>query len=75
MGMTKSANDLHWENKGIDQIRLEYEKYLSEEGLENNPDSASYFAAREISGGYSYRGYSERDLIILLAGKLPPMWD
>ncbi len=75
MGKKKSVNDLYWESKKEDQIRREYEKYLAREKRESDPDVASYFAAEKIAGGHEYRGYSERDLIILLAGKLPYMWD
>lgn len=71
----KTPNDLYWEMKNKDQIREQYDSFLKDEKLENNSHSAHLFALRKIGGGYDYMGLKERDLILLLAGELPEMYD
>jgi len=57
------------------QIKEEYAQYLIEKGKENSPHNAQLFAMEKIAGDYDYLGYKERDLILLLAGELPYMYD
>ena len=73
MAKKKSPNDLHWEAIAHTQIKNEYAQFLQQEGLERNPDSAHIFAMRKRNDGY--RDMSERDLILLVAGDLPYMYD
>jgi hypothetical protein len=75
MTSKKSHNDLYWDAKKKSQIKDEYKSYLDRSGEQPNPDNAQAFAAIKIDGGFDYLGMSERDLILLLAGKLPYMYD
>lgn len=71
----KAPNELHWDMMKKNQIRDEYNQYLTEEGRENNSHSAHLFALTKIGGGHEYMGLKERDLILFLAGELPNMYD
>ena len=73
MAKKKGPNDLYWEAMAHTQIKNEYVQFLQQEGLERNPDSAQRFAIRKHRDGY--RGMSERDLILLVVGNLPEMYD
>lgn len=73
MRKKKTPNDLHWGAIADQQIRDEYAAYLRAEGCEKCPLSAQLFAMGKINNGY--REKSERELIILLAGELPYMYD
>jgi hypothetical protein len=73
MAKKKSPNDLYWEAMAHTQIKNEYVQFLQQDGLERNPDSAQMFAIRKRRDGY--RGMSERDLILLVLGDLPDMYD
>ena len=73
MAKNKSPNDLFWQAKVQNLIKDEYTQFLQQEGLERNPDSAHLFALRKQKNGY--REMSERDLILLVAGDLPYMYD
>jgi len=73
----KDINDRYWNAKNEEQIRTEYKKFLAEKKYETSPDSAQLFAMEKIksNGGYNYMGRKERELILLLAGELPPFYD
>lgn len=73
MPKKNSANDLYWSAVAKDALRGEYEKFLRTEGHEPSPDSAMWFAMRKRNDGYTLM--SEREIILLLAGKLPYMYD
>ncbi len=75
MSKKMSPNDLYWKAQVESQIKNEYKNFLEEENLKNTPDSAHLFAMRKISGNYDYHGKKERELILLLAGNLPYMYD
>lgn len=75
MSKKKTPDELYWDEKKREQIRLEYNNYLSVEGKDNNPHMAQIFATKMIAGGHDYMGMKERDLILLLAGELPYMYD
>jgi len=70
-----SANELHWKSKTESIIKEEYKNFLAEKKIANNPDSAHQFALTKIQWGRDYHGYKERDLILLLSGGLPYMYD
>ena len=73
MPKKKSLNELAWQVASNRQIDDEYIAFLQREGLTRNPDSAYRFASIKRFNGY--REKSERDLILLLAGDLPYMYD
>lgn len=73
MAKKKSPNDLYWSAVAKSSLRDEYEKFLRSEGHEPSPDSAMWFAMRKRNEGYVLM--SEREIILLLAGKLPYMYD
>ena len=73
MARKKSLNDLHWQVQAHRLIKDEYTLFLQEGELESNPDSAYLFALQKQQNGY--REMSERDLILLVAGDLPYMYD
>lgn len=75
MSKKKTPDELYWDEKKKDQIRLEYNNFLSVEGGGSNPHMAQIFATKMIAGGHDYMGMKERDLILLLAGELPYMYD
>ena len=75
MATKKSHNDLYWDAKNKSKIKDEYKSYLERIGESSNPDNAQAFAITKIDGGFDYLGMKERDLILLLAGKLPYMYD
>jgi hypothetical protein len=75
MAKKKSINENYWDMMNMKQIREEYAAYLKEEERHPGPDSAQLFAIKKIAGGHDYHGLNERDLILLLAGKLPYMYD
>jgi hypothetical protein len=75
MTRKKSFADKYWDWMKQKQIREEYETYLREEDQQPGPDSAHLFAIKMISGGHDYHGLDERDLICLLSGELPYMYD
>jgi hypothetical protein len=75
MAKKQTPNDLFWDMKKKEQIREQYNSYLKDEKIETGPHSAHLFALRKIGGGYDYMGFKERDLILLLAGELPEMYD
>lgn len=56
-------------------IRREYAEFCAEERRDRSPDTANIFAARKIGGGRDYLGYTEKQMILLLEGKLPFMYD
>lgn len=55
-------------------IKEEYARFLKEEGLERTPDNAQTFAMRALKTD-GYDGFNERQLIILVQGELPFMYD
>jgi hypothetical protein len=71
----KTHNDLYWDMKNKDQIREQFNNFLKDEKLESNSHSAHLFALRKIGSGYDYMGLKKRDLILLLAGELPEMYN
>jgi len=75
MPKKNSTNEKYWDMRKKNQIKEEYEAYLQEEERRSGPDSAQLFAIKKIAGGNDYHGLKERDLILLLAGDLPYMYD
>ena len=73
MAHGNDPNEQYWQVMADRQIEQEFARYLRAEGLALSPDSAQTFAMRKIAGGY--RGKSERELILLLAGQLPFAYD
>lgn len=72
----KSPNDLYWDAKKKGQVREQYNCYLKDEKLEDNPHSAHLFSLKMIGTGYDYMGFKERDLILFLSGgELPENYD
>lgn len=52
----------------------EYAAFCAERGMERGENAAHAFAIYKQSNGISY-GMSEREIILLVHGKLPFMWD
>jgi hypothetical protein len=75
MSKKKTPNKSYWNEKKKEQVRLDYNNFLSVEGKDNSPHMAHIFATRMIAGGHDYMGMKERDLILLLAGEPPHMYD
>lgn len=73
MAHSNGPNELYWRAMADGQIEQEFAQYLQTEGLTRDPDSAQTFAMRKVASGYL--GKSERELILLLAGKLPFAYD
>jgi hypothetical protein len=73
MAKKNSSNGLYWQNYLHRLIKDEYTQFLRQEGFERNPESAQIFATRKRNDGYSKM--SERDIILLVAGELPCMYD
>lgn len=69
----KSHSNLYWDMVTNQKLRAEYDAFLKREQLAASPDNAHIFAMRKINDGY--RDMKERDLILLLAGDLPYMYD
>jgi len=70
-----SAIDLLEKKLTNDQIKKEYEEFIHQENLERNPNSAMVFAMLKIQNSFTYLGRSERQIILLLEGSLPHMYD
>ncbi|CAI1987943.1 MULTISPECIES: hypothetical protein [Serratia] len=66
----KSPNQLHWESIERQQLVDEYNRFLQENGYENNPDNANLFVIRK-----GMVGMKARDTIEALAGGLPAFYD
>jgi hypothetical protein len=75
MTKRKSPNELYWESRKNQQIREQYEEFLQKGSHNRSLHSAHLFAMRVLGGSSRYLGYSERELILLLAGELPYMYD
>ncbi|MBU6950872.1 hypothetical protein [Hahella sp. HN01] len=76
MKKKKSSDDSYWENMKVAQIKREYEEFLISRHKQSNPDEAEIFADNKTgSGHHDYLGFKKRELIKLLAGKLPPYYD
>lgn len=75
MPKKKSANELYWDMMYKKQLKEQYEAFLESEKMEPSPHSAHIFAMRKISGSYKYLGFKEREIILILAGELPYMYD
>lgn len=73
MAKKMSANDLYWKAQIETQIKEDYAEFLSREGIDRGPNSAHLFALRKRAEGFCEM--SERDLILLVAGSLPYMYD
>lgn len=73
MNDQRKQNDLYWKAMRNRQIENEYEDFLREQGLQRGSDSAYHFAIAKQADGF--REMKERDLILLLAGELPYMYD
>jgi hypothetical protein len=71
----RTPNERYWDLTKKMQIQGEYARWLKEHGREKNPDTAQQFAMEKIAGGHDYLGMKERDLILLVAGELPYMYD
>lgn len=70
----KKINSQYWKMITDAQIKAEYKEYLSTEDKESSPHNAHMFAIEKTKDG-DYRGYSRRELIILVAGELPDHYD
>ena len=75
MAAKRTHNEKYWGMMKHQQIKKEYAQYLTEEGRRNDPHAAQLFAMKKIAGGFDYMGMNERDLILVLAGRLPYMYD
>jgi len=75
MSKKKSDNEKYIEIIRQNQAKEAYAKFLDEENRPRDANSAHLFALKKIGGGFEYLGMNERQLIILLAGKLPYMYD
>lgn len=73
MANKKSSNALYWESQERAQLNSEYSEFLKNEGLDKSPHSAQIFAIRKRNLGHLR--FSERDMILLLTGELPYMYD
>jgi hypothetical protein len=75
MATKRTHNEAYWDMLAEKQVKEEYARWLAEKGRANDPHTAQLFAMEKIAGGFDYMGIKERDLIILLAGRLPYMYD
>lgn len=73
MAKKKTPNDLYWQHLADEQVKNEYTAFLAAEQLERTPHSAHLFSLRKRTNGY--REKTERELILLVAGELPYMYD
>lgn len=73
----QGPNERYWAMMKKNQVREEYNRFLADQGMELNPDSAQIFAAQKIAGagGHVYHDMTEREMILLLAGALHYMYD
>lgn len=71
--MKKSPNQLYWEAMEKKRITDNYHEFLIQTSSVNNSDSAHVFVLRLNHNDRN--GMSERDLILMLAGDLPYMYD
>ena len=71
----KTRDDRYWDAQKKRQILSEYEQELKVEGKTNTPHNAQLFAMKRIGSGHKYIGMTEREIILYLADKLPPMYD
>ncbi|HRD71392.1 MAG TPA: hypothetical protein PK657_14770 [Legionella sp.] len=75
MGKKDVVNDNYWKFQVESQLKNDYSEFLKKENMEPSPHAAQCFAMRKLSGGVEYQGYKERDIILLLEGKLPFLYD
>jgi hypothetical protein len=75
MGKKNIVNDNYWKFKVESQLKNDYSEYLKNENMAPSPHAAHCFAMRKLSGATEYQGYKERDIILLLEGELPFMYD
>ncbi len=73
-------NERSWKNliksQNEQQIRTEYDKYLKDNGEKPSLEQADLFAiAKTRAGREKYLEFTEREIILLLAGELPFMYD
>lgn len=68
--MTLRAVDLLKKQEELKRLRKEYLDFLKRKGLEANPSSANRFAMFYCRGG-TYRGMTEKQIILELEGMLP----
>lgn len=66
----KSPNQLHWESVERQQLVDEYNRFLQENGYENNSKNAALFVNRK-----GMVGMKARDTVESLSGSLPPFYD
>ncbi|HIE1305181.1 TPA: hypothetical protein ACXJRF_000028 [Serratia marcescens] len=66
----RNHNDVYWETVSRGNIRDEYERYLTENGLEQSAHNAEIFTMYK-----GMVGMEKRNTIIELAGVLPPFYD
>lgn len=66
-------NELYWKAMRERQIKDDYAAFLDERSLPRGSDSAWQFAILRSTEGA--REMKERDLILLLVGELPYMYD
>lgn len=57
------------------QVKDEFQRYLKESGLAQGQESIESFTiSRTRNGAENYKGFTERELIEILGGKVPPYY-
>jgi hypothetical protein len=74
MGKKNTINDNSCKFEVESQLKKDYSEFLKNENMVATPHAAHMFAIRKLSGSVKYRGYKERDIILLLEGELPFMY-
>lgn len=73
--MARKKDSLDARSLAVEQIlKGNYRKFLEERGWEPSPHYAHCYAIYETTQGQAF-GYKERDLILLVEGALPEMYD
>lgn len=75
MSKKDDINKNYWKAQIENQLREEYKQYLTDEGQKAGSHSAHLSAIKKLSGEHDFHGYTERKIILLLAGELPFMYD
>ncbi|EGR2191046.1 hypothetical protein DZF87_24205 [Vibrio parahaemolyticus] len=68
-------NTLYWNSIARSSIQDAYNNFLQQENVESSPHYAHIFAMRYLREHQNTAGMSEREIVILLAGSLPEMYD
>lgn len=65
-----------WRETKAQILRDEFRAFCAAQDLPCSPHSAHLFALRcEKAGGNPFAGFSEREIILAVAGELPPYYD